>query len=216
MDCHFLLQGIFLTQELNPGLPHCRQTLYRLSHQGRHLTECNYFSFCACEMNLCHMYFLRYQCEFSRQSMGSLRHVILGRKCWQRRENRDSWKPELRMCEDRLSQASEGVRGFLTDLPSDGGSYLLCCQYLPSWLVLLSGHTLVWQAQLIINLKGFFILFFIFSLEIHLCLSPLEIWFSGCGWSQAKSKQDAVEEGSCLEMTASEDSENIIKHNSTF
>ena len=35
VDCHFLLQGIFPTQELNPGLPHCRQTLYRLSHQGR-------------------------------------------------------------------------------------------------------------------------------------------------------------------------------------
>ena len=34
MGCHFLLQGIFLTQELNPGLPHCRQTLYHLSHQG--------------------------------------------------------------------------------------------------------------------------------------------------------------------------------------
>ena len=34
MDCHFLLQGIFLTQESNPGLPHCGQTLYRLSHQG--------------------------------------------------------------------------------------------------------------------------------------------------------------------------------------
>ena len=31
---HFLLQEIFLTQGLNPGLPHCRQTLYRLSHQG--------------------------------------------------------------------------------------------------------------------------------------------------------------------------------------
>ena len=30
------LQGIFPTQGLNPGLPHCRvkQTLYRLSHQG--------------------------------------------------------------------------------------------------------------------------------------------------------------------------------------
>ena len=26
---HSLLQGIFLTQESNPGLPHCRQTLYR-------------------------------------------------------------------------------------------------------------------------------------------------------------------------------------------
>ena len=34
VDCHFLLQGIFLTQESNPGLLHCRQMLYRLSHQG--------------------------------------------------------------------------------------------------------------------------------------------------------------------------------------
>ena len=32
--CHFLLQGIFLTQGLNPGLPYCRQILYQLSHQG--------------------------------------------------------------------------------------------------------------------------------------------------------------------------------------
>ena len=31
--CHFLLQGIFPTQGLNPGLPHCRQMLYPLSHQ---------------------------------------------------------------------------------------------------------------------------------------------------------------------------------------
>ena len=29
-----LLQGIFLTQGLNPGLGHCRQILYQLSHQG--------------------------------------------------------------------------------------------------------------------------------------------------------------------------------------
>ena len=34
VGCHFLLQGIFLTQGLNPGLPHCRQILYHLSHQG--------------------------------------------------------------------------------------------------------------------------------------------------------------------------------------
>ena len=33
VGCHFLLQGIFLTQELNPGLPHCRQILHCLSHQ---------------------------------------------------------------------------------------------------------------------------------------------------------------------------------------
>ena len=29
-----LLQGIFLTQGSNPGLPHCRRILYHLSHQG--------------------------------------------------------------------------------------------------------------------------------------------------------------------------------------
>ena len=34
VGCHFLLQGIFPTQGSNPSLPHCRQTLYRLSHQG--------------------------------------------------------------------------------------------------------------------------------------------------------------------------------------
>ena len=31
---HFLLQGIFPTQRLNPGILHCRQILYQLSHQG--------------------------------------------------------------------------------------------------------------------------------------------------------------------------------------
>src|SRR5574341_1514981 len=34
VGCHFLLQGIFPTQGSNPVLPHCRQTLYHLSHQG--------------------------------------------------------------------------------------------------------------------------------------------------------------------------------------
>ena len=34
MDCCFLLQRIFPTQGLNPGIPHCRQMLYHLSHQG--------------------------------------------------------------------------------------------------------------------------------------------------------------------------------------
>ena len=29
-----LLQGIFLIQELNQGLLHCRQILYQLSYQG--------------------------------------------------------------------------------------------------------------------------------------------------------------------------------------
>ena len=34
MDCHFLLQGIFPILGSNSGLLHCRQILYRPSHQG--------------------------------------------------------------------------------------------------------------------------------------------------------------------------------------
>jgi len=39
VDCHFLLQQIFPTQGWNPGLLHCRQTLYLLSHQGSPLIK---------------------------------------------------------------------------------------------------------------------------------------------------------------------------------
>ena len=34
VGCHALLQGIFLTQGLNPRLLHCRGSLHYLSHQG--------------------------------------------------------------------------------------------------------------------------------------------------------------------------------------
>ena len=44
LGCHFLLQGISPTQRLNlcPLHPlHCRQILYRLSHQGNHhISKC--------------------------------------------------------------------------------------------------------------------------------------------------------------------------------
>ena len=33
-----LLQGIFVTQGLNPGPPHCRRILYQLSYQGSPMT----------------------------------------------------------------------------------------------------------------------------------------------------------------------------------
>ena len=41
VDCHFLLQGIFPTQGSNPGLLHCRQILYQLSHKGSPLPLSN-------------------------------------------------------------------------------------------------------------------------------------------------------------------------------
>ena len=34
LGCHVLIQGIFPTQGLNPGLLHCRQILHHLSHHG--------------------------------------------------------------------------------------------------------------------------------------------------------------------------------------
>ena len=34
VGCHALLQGIFPTQGMNPGLLHCRRILYCLNHQG--------------------------------------------------------------------------------------------------------------------------------------------------------------------------------------
>ena len=44
----FLLQGIFPTQESNPGLLHCRQILYKLSHQGNpRILEWVAYAFCS-------------------------------------------------------------------------------------------------------------------------------------------------------------------------
>ena len=41
-----LLQGIFLTQGSNPGLLHCRQILYYLSHQGSPIFSPYTYSYC--------------------------------------------------------------------------------------------------------------------------------------------------------------------------
>ena len=38
-DCHFLPQGIFSTQGLNPSLLHCRQTLYHWATREAHTDE---------------------------------------------------------------------------------------------------------------------------------------------------------------------------------
>jgi len=46
VGCHVLLQGIFLTQGLNPGLPHYRQILYHLNHKGSpRILECVVYLF---------------------------------------------------------------------------------------------------------------------------------------------------------------------------
>ena len=42
MGCHSLLQGVFPTQGLNPGLLYCRWILYQLSHKGSPEEESEY------------------------------------------------------------------------------------------------------------------------------------------------------------------------------
>ena len=44
MGCHDFLQGIFPIQGSNPGLPHCRQILYHLSHQSSPYTYVQFSS----------------------------------------------------------------------------------------------------------------------------------------------------------------------------
>ena len=39
VGCHFLLQGMFPTQRSNQCLPHCRQMLYHLNHQGSSIVD---------------------------------------------------------------------------------------------------------------------------------------------------------------------------------
>ena len=49
VGCHFLLQGIFPTQESNPGLLHCRQILYWLSYEGSpFFFQCIYPNYSIC------------------------------------------------------------------------------------------------------------------------------------------------------------------------
>ena len=68
--CHFLLQGIFPTQGSNPGLPHCRQTLYCLSHQGnlnllnKYILKLSFFQCLIYIFSMNYIYLLQLKCSF--------------------------------------------------------------------------------------------------------------------------------------------------------
>ena len=53
VGCYVLLQGICPTQGSNPGLPHCRQILYHLSHQGSLCTSLQFNSVTQSCLTLC-------------------------------------------------------------------------------------------------------------------------------------------------------------------
>ena len=46
VGCHFLLQGIFLTQGSNNSLLHCKQILYPVTHQGSLVSLTSVWGFC--------------------------------------------------------------------------------------------------------------------------------------------------------------------------
>ena len=59
VGCHSLLQGIFPTQGLNPGLPHCRRILYHLRHWEAQ-NSCNFLEPKGFFIILFHNFLLRY------------------------------------------------------------------------------------------------------------------------------------------------------------
>ena len=75
MGCHFLLQRIFPTQGLNPCLPHYRQMLYHLSHQGSPWCVC--MCVCVCVCVYIYIYICVCMCVLSRFS-----HVRLFATPW--------------------------------------------------------------------------------------------------------------------------------------
>ena len=74
VGCYFLLQGIFPTQGSNPGLLHCRQMLYRLSHQGSHHGLYSSRNFPAQNTGVCSLFFSRGPSQPSQWSNLGLQH----------------------------------------------------------------------------------------------------------------------------------------------
>ena len=54
-------QEIFLTQGLNPGVPHCRQMLYHLSHHLSYATHWHRIIYLFCKINKLILYYLYFQ-----------------------------------------------------------------------------------------------------------------------------------------------------------
>ena len=82
---HALHQGIFPTQGLNPGLPHCRQIFYHLSHQGSpRILKWLAYPFLTQESN---QGLLHWRQELEKQSLSILlitaRENIYSIKIWQ-------------------------------------------------------------------------------------------------------------------------------------
>ena len=82
VDCHFLLQGIIPAQGSNPGLPHCRQTLYSLSHQGSQYSHKGRLNLQDPETLrnrkcICHLSHWSFKKNFLHAFIAAYKHVII-------------------------------------------------------------------------------------------------------------------------------------------
>ena len=85
VGCHFLLQGIFLTQGSNPDLQHCKQMLYHLSHQGSH--------------NQPRMHIKQQRRYFANKGPSSQSHGFSSGHVWMwELDHKESWAPKKRCC----------------------------------------------------------------------------------------------------------------------
>ena len=81
LGSHSFLQGICSTQGSNPGLPHCRQILYQLSHQGSPgILE---WTCCFLTLSTCnYLYQPKFPlCSFIQHFQNSAKHLLLGGNC---------------------------------------------------------------------------------------------------------------------------------------
>ena len=76
VGCHSLLQGIFPTQGLNPGLLYCRRILDRLSHQG-----VKYWQWCLW-LAKCQPWFSIYFSVFYQNPVQQKRVRVMDQKTW--------------------------------------------------------------------------------------------------------------------------------------
>ena len=113
VGCHSLVQGIFPTQGLKPGLLDCRQILYCLSHQGKLGLHCNLKAYQFCDF--------RRVPETSLQNTGDNSYIMTTN-----REKKESEVPQLclTLCEpmDYAVQNTGVVSHCLLQFPTQGAN----------------------------------------------------------------------------------------------
>ena len=134
VGCQSLLQGIFLTQGLNPGVLHCRWILYHLSHQGSRLWHLLLLSsfLCSSEQNGSHelvLTVLLVHFNFYKKPPFSDPLVYYLCTCWKMKNSQfshlphlDQWSPTFLAPGTRFMQVN-----FSADPGGDGLGMIQVC-----------------------------------------------------------------------------------------